>query len=93
MAFVITKPIAEHTQNYTLQVNKLAGDKILATYPFYLQHNISRDPSSLEATTMFTWIDDVRALAQTAKASINTATSIVEIRSAISDLTTVINTF
>ena len=83
MAFLITKPIAEHIQNYTLEVNKLAGDKILAIYPFYLQHNISRDVNSLEAISMFAWIDSIRDLANTAKASIATATTIVDIRTAM----------
>ena len=90
MAFVITKPLAEHQATYTLQVNQLASDKITAIYPIYKQLNVAR---SSDAAVMNIWIDSVRALAQTAKAAINTATSIVEIRSAISDLTSIINTF
>jgi len=66
----------------TAEVNKLAEGKILGTYPFYLQHNIGRDPTSLLAIAMFTCIDSIRALAQTAKTAIGAATSIVDIRTA-----------
>lgn len=90
MAFLITKPLAEHQATYTLQVNQLASDKITAIYPIYKQLNVAR---TSEAEAMNIWIDSVRALAQTTKLAINAATSIVEIRSAISDFTSDINTF
>lgn len=79
MAISITKPIAEHIKEYTLKVNQLAGDKITAKYPIYKQLNVAR---TSDAETMNVWIDNVRALAQTAKLAINAATSIVEIRAA-----------
>ena len=79
MAITITKPLAEHQATYTLQVNQLASDKITAIYPIYKQLNVAR---SSDAAAMNTWIDSIRALAQTTKADINTATSIVDIRAA-----------
>lgn len=78
MAFLITKPLEEHIKEATLAVNKLASDKILAKYPLYRQLNVIR---TSDAEIMNAWIDNIRALAQTAKASISTAPSIVEIRS------------
>ncbi len=75
-----------------LEVDSLASVRILASYPLYKQNNISRLPTSEEALTMYAYIDSIRALAQTYKAAINAATSIVEIRLAISDFTSVINT-
>jgi len=80
MAIIITKPIATHILEYTLQVNQFAMDKILPTYPFYLQNNLSRDVNSIEAITMFTWIDSVRNNANVAKAEISIATDLVSIR-------------
>ena len=77
MAITIIKPLAEHQATYTLQVNQLASDKITAIYPIYKQLNVAR---TSEAEAMNIWIDSVRALAQTAKADINAATTIVVIR-------------
>jgi len=70
-----------------VEINKLAEVKILTTYPLYLQINLGREPTSLLTTTMFDWIDSIRALAQTTKIAINAAPSIVEIRDAVSTFT------
>jgi hypothetical protein len=64
----------------TVEVNRLAGDKILSIYPFYLQHNIGRDIVSAEAVTMFAYIDSIRALADAAKISIAASTTLKDIR-------------
>jgi ABC-type Na+ transport system ATPase subunit NatA len=90
MAFVITKPLAEHQVNYIATINQMASDKITAKYPIYKQLNIAR---TSDAEIMNTWVDSIRALAQAAKAVIHAAPSIVEIRAAITDFTTGINTF
>lgn len=79
MAFIVTKPIADHIKEVTLTVNQLAGDKILAKYPLYRQINIAR---TTDAEVMYEWIDQVRVLAQATKTDISIAPSIVEIRSA-----------
>jgi hypothetical protein len=68
-----------------LEVDSLASVKILATYPLYKQNNISRTPLSDEAVAMYAYIDNIRALAQTAKTNINAAPSVVEIRAAVSE--------
>ena len=70
-----------------LKVDNSASVKILAIYPLYKQNNISRLPTSEEALAMYAYIDSIRALAQTAKAVINAATSIVEIRAAVEGFT------
>jgi len=67
-----------------LEVDSLASVKILATYPLYKQNNVSRTPLSDEAVAMYAYIDNIRALAQTAKSLISTAITVVEIRAAVS---------
>ena len=66
-----------------LEVDSSAGVKILAIYPFYKQHNVSRTPLSEEALAMYAYIDGIRSLAQVAKATISIATSAVEISRAV----------
>ena len=70
-----------------IEVDSSASVKILAIYPLYKQNNISRLPTSEEALAMYAYIDSIRALAQTAKAAINAATSIVEIKAAVEGFT------
>jgi hypothetical protein len=68
----------------TVEVNRLAWDKITVIYPLYKQLNVAR---TSEAGAMNTWIDSIRALAQTAKLAISVAPSIIEIRVAITTFT------
>jgi len=79
MPFVITKPITEQQSEYIALINELAGQKITAKYPIYKQLNVMR---TTDVTTMSTWIDSIRALAQAAKVTITAAPSIVEIKAA-----------
>ena len=79
MPFVITKPITEQQSEYIALINDLAGQKITVKYPIYKQLNVSR---TTDVTTMNTWIDSIRELAQTAKIAIKAAPTIVEIRAA-----------
>jgi len=88
MAFVITKPLADQKQEFTLKVNSDAYDKITLLYPIYLQLNIERESDETAKTTMHTYIDAIRGYANVAKASITAATSISDIRSAYSTFTT-----
>ncbi len=79
MPFVITKPVETHQAEYINLINDLASQKITSKYPIYKQLNVSR---TTDVTTMNTWIDSIRELAQTAKIAIKAAPTIVEIRAA-----------
>jgi hypothetical protein len=79
MPFVITKPVETHQAEYIYLINDLASQKITSKYPIYKQLNVSR---TTDVTTMNTWIDSIRELAQTAKIAIKAAPTIVEIRAA-----------
>lgn len=93
MAFVITKPIDEHKQEFTTKVNSDSYDKITLVYPIYLQLNIERELDETSKTTMHTYIDSVRGFANVAKAGITAATSVSDMRTTystfITDLTTI----
>jgi hypothetical protein len=79
MPFVITKPVETHQAEYINLINDLASQKITSKYTIYKQLNVSR---TTDVTTMNTWIDSIRELAQTAKIAIKAAPTIVEIRAA-----------
>ena len=83
MQINITKPLLTHKLEYITEVDSLASVKILAIYPFYKQHNVSRTPLSEEAVVMYAYIDGIRSLAQVAKATISIATSTIEISRAV----------
>jgi len=76
--------VVSQRKDFNNKVNALASDRILIKFPFYLQNNIGRNPTSIEAISMFAWIDSVRALANIAKVEISTASNMVEIRAAMS---------
>lgn len=93
MAFVITKPLGDQKQEFTLKINSDAYDKITLVYPIYLQLNIERESDETAKTTMHTYIDAVRGFANVAKAGITAATSVSDMRTTystfITDLTTI----
>ena len=88
MAFVITKPLEEHKIEAIARVNAKAGDKITILYPIYRQLNIGREPTSSEAITMYTYIDSIRDLSNTATNSINLATTVAQVREIEATFTT-----
>jgi len=92
MAIIITKPLVLHQSEYTAEINQLAMDKILPRYPYYLQFNTGREPSTPEAITMFTWIDSIRAFANLAKALVATDTDLVAIRAVMDQYVINLNT-
>jgi hypothetical protein len=58
------------------KINAFANDKILSKYPYYYQLNAPYDfgQDSPEVTDMRVWIDNIRVLANTAKAKIESST-------------------
>lgn len=83
MPFIITKPLDEQKQEFISEVNSIAGVKITDSYPLYKQINLGRLPDSAETIAMYSFIDSVRNASNTASASINSASSITEIRVAV----------
>jgi hypothetical protein len=77
MAFLITKPIADHKAESIVSINTQAGDKILALYPLYKQLNVAR---LSDATAMYTYIDAIRDLSNTATIAIGLAVDMLGIR-------------
>jgi hypothetical protein len=92
MAFIITKPLEEHIQEATAQVNKIAGDKILSLYPQYKQANMTaryvelmklNELTSTEASeieVIWRWIKAIRGQSNVANTKIAVSNSVVEIR-------------
>ena len=76
---VIEEPIeatlATLRDTLTLKINADSYDKIIATYPIYLQLNIEREFDEGAKVSMHAYIDVIRNFANTAKASLVTATS------------------
>ena len=89
MAFVITKPLADHQAEEVIVINQLASDKILLRYPLYKQLNTARTE---QAQVMYDWIDSIRLAANDANAAINIATSIGIMRVIVSDYKTLLIT-
>ena len=89
MAFVITKPLADHQAEEVIVVNQLASDKILLRYPLYKQLNTARTE---QAQVMYDWIDSIRLTANNAQAAINVAPSIGIMRVIVSDYKTLLIT-
>jgi tRNA splicing endonuclease len=80
MPFIITKPLEIQKQEFILEVNKQASDKILSKYPIYKQLNLSQDQTSSECISMYAWINQIRTLCNKTKDSITTATNMPEIK-------------
>lgn len=78
MAFIITKPLADHQAEEVTRVNQLASDKILLRYPLYKQLNTARTE---QAQVMYDWIDSIRLAANNAQAAMALAISVAELRS------------
>ena len=74
----------------SFQINQLASQKILPKYPIYLQLNLPYDfgQDSPEVQEMRTWIDNIRTLANTAKAAIASATTLPEITTIVDNFKT-----
>lgn len=65
-------------------INIKAGIKITALYPIFKQLNLAR---SLDATTMYAYIDSIRDLSNVANAAIGLAINVSEIRAIESQFT------
>lgn len=65
--------------DYKLDINRLAGDKILSQYPTYRQINYNRDPTAQATIDMNLWIDGIRAESNIATSSIDLATDLATI--------------
>ena len=87
MAFTITKPLEEHKQECITKVNSDSYDKITLVYPIYLQLNIERESDETAKTTMHTYIDTVRGFANVAKAEVELATSVSNMRATYTTFT------
>lgn len=104
MAFLITKPLAEHKQEYTVEINKLAGDKILALYPQYKQANMTaryvelmklNELTSTEALAIeviWDWIKAIRSQSNVANSTIDSALDMVGIRLALEEFKVFLST-
>ena len=77
MAFVITKPIADHRTESIASINAQASDKITALYPIYKQLNVAH---TVDALPMYAYIDSIRDLSNIANTAIGLAVDVAEIR-------------
>ena len=104
MAFLITKPLVKHKQEYTVEVNTLAGEKILALYPQYKQANMTaryvelmklNELTSTEALAIeaaWDWIKAIRAQSNVANSTIDSSVDMVGIRLALEDFKVFLST-
>lgn len=73
--------------DYKVEVNKLAGGKILSNYPTYRQMNYNRDPTAQATIDMNLWIDEIRAESNVATSSIDSATDLATIEGIVESFT------
>jgi len=66
-------------KEYKPEVNRLAGDKILLSYPTYRQINYNREPTAPATIEMNLWIDAIRAESNLANSSIDSAIDLATI--------------
>ena len=76
----VIKTLDELKVDAVLEINRLAGDKIILIYPIYKQLNIGR---SVDAPLMWAWIDSVRDLSNAENSAVNLAADSASIQSVI----------
>jgi hypothetical protein len=92
MAFEITRPLQQHKDEATSNINALAGEKILTRYPQYKQANMTARAVELQSLNQvgsiewlaiqaaWDWVKIIRTASNTANSAIVTAATVSEIR-------------
>lgn len=99
MPFIITKPLDEQKQEFIAEVNKQAGDKILAVYPDYKQRNMTArylelsvlgrldTQEALDIKGAWEWIKSVREASNTTNQDLQSASDMASMKVLLAQFT------
>lgn len=99
MAITITKPLEIQKQEFIFEVNKQAGDKILAVYPDYKQRNMTvrylelsvlgrlDTQEALDIKGAWEWIKNVREASNTTNQDLQSASDMANMKVLLAQFT------